>query len=288
MICVSVCLITYQHAAFIRTALESVLAQVTQFEWEIVIGEDGSKDDTRKICAEFAERYPNQIRLLEPVGNLGMMENFMRTFQACRGQYIAFIEGDDYWTDSFKLQKQVDFLKVNPSFSACFHNVIIRTQRDGKDEERIMHDHVLKSQFNTRDVLGPWFIASTSFMFVNQPRLEIPDWVRHCKYGDLPIMLLLSLRGDFGYLDDCMAVYRLHDQGYTTLHKAMDKVVIMVYIYESFNIHTNYRFADTVKESIHYEMSRHLPLKSASDVENAGQSSSGFLQRLKRQVLRFI
>jgi glycosyltransferase involved in cell wall biosynthesis len=259
---VSICLITYNHEAYIQEALESVLMQVTEFPKEIVIGEDCSTDRTRAICSEYAEKYPDLIRLIPAEKNIGAMKNFLRTLKECTGKYIAFIEGDDYWTDPLKLQKQVDFLEVNSEYSACFHNVIIKNQRINEINDRVMHGNGLaKDSFDTGDVLGPWFIASPSFVFVNYTDFVFPDWFVHCVYGDLPFMLLLSLRGKFKYINEVMGIYRLHDTGMSAVHKAYDKIMVMVYIYASFDIHTNYKYHEAIRNAVMYEVDRHVPKK---------------------------
>ena len=102
-----VCMITYNHEDFIREAIESVLKQETNFPFRLVIGEDAGTDNTRDICEEMALKHPGKILLLPYQQNLGMMKNFLRTYNKCDGDYIAFLEGDDYWTDNKKLQKQV-------------------------------------------------------------------------------------------------------------------------------------------------------------------------------------
>ena len=122
---VSVCIITYNHARFIGQALESALMQKTNFDYEIVIGEDCSTDNTGLICKKYAEMYPDKIRLLQNDKNLGVIENFKRTLYACKGEYVALLEGDDYWTDELKLQKQVDFLESNRDYAIVFHNAEI-------------------------------------------------------------------------------------------------------------------------------------------------------------------
>jgi glycosyltransferase involved in cell wall biosynthesis len=257
---ISICLITYNHEAYIKEALESVLMQVTDFPKEIVIGEDCSTDRTRSICREYAEKYPGLIRLIPAEKNIGAMKNFLRTLKECTGKYIAFIEGDDYWTDPQKLQKQVDFLEVNPEYSACFHNVIIKNERSNELQDRVMHENGLaKDSFDTEDILGPWFIASPSFVFVNYPDFDFPDWFVHCVYGDLPFMLLLSLRGKFKYINEVMGAYRLHDTGMSAIHKAYDKIMVMAYIYTSFDIHTNYKYHPAVRNAVIYEVERHIP-----------------------------
>lgn len=256
---VSVCLITYNHEQYIQQCLESILDQETNFDLEVVIGEDYSKDNTRFICQQYAERYPHLIRLVPADKNIGMIKNFHRNLKECDGKYVAFIEGDDYWTDKLKLQKQVDFLEVNTDYSSCFHNVLMKQERNGEDKEWVLHQSLKKERFNTEDVLGPWFIPSLSFVFRNYKDLDLPEWFFNCKYGDLPMMLLLSLRGDIKYINEVMGVYRLHDTGMTTRDIGYDKIILMIYIYESFNIHTNYKFKDTVRKSMIYEIDRHIP-----------------------------
>lgn len=255
----SICVITYNHETFIRQALDSVLQQQTSFEKEIVIGEDFSKDNTRAICLEYAEKYPDVVKVIPAEKNVGMLPNFDRTWRACTGEYIAFIEGDDHWIDTHKLQKQVNFLEENKEYSGCFHNVIIKSERSGDIKEWLMHKELQKDTFDTEDVLGPWFIASPSFVFRNYPDFDLPAWFYNCRYGDLPFMLLLSLRGNFKYIDEVMAVYRLHNNGMTTKDLGYDKIILMIYIYESFNIHTNYRFKQKIREAEVYEIVRHVP-----------------------------
>jgi len=112
---VSIICITYNHEPYIAEAIEGVLMQKCSFPIELVIGEDCSTDNTRKICEEYANKS-ELIKLLPTETNLGMMPNFIRTLQSCTGKYIAMCEGDDYWTDPLKLQKQVDFLEANAEY----------------------------------------------------------------------------------------------------------------------------------------------------------------------------
>ena len=265
---VSVCMITYRHESYIAQAIESVLMQEADFTVQLVIGEDASPDATRAICEKYAMANPDRITLLPKEPNMGMMKNFIRTHSACTGEYIAFLEGDDYWTDPKKLARQVDLLRANPELTACFHNVNLKMERNGEDREWPLHMQLPKETFNTEDILGPWFIPSLSFLFVNFPDFDLPDWFQRCGYGDLPFMLLLSLRGDFGYLNDVMGVYRLHDAGMTTRDLGYDKVVVMIYIYESFNQHTGQRFRDRIRESVRYEIDRHIPGAGSKDEED--------------------
>jgi glycosyltransferase involved in cell wall biosynthesis len=288
---VNICMITYNHENYIAEAIESVLRQVTTFTTRLIIAEDCSTDRTGVICMEYAAKYPEKITMLDNASNIGMMQNFVRCYRACEGKYIAFCEGDDYWTDPYKLQKQVDFLEANPDHSGCFHNVILKQQRDGENSEWPLHESLSKDSFDTVDVLGPWFIPSPSFVFVNYPGFILPDWFYNCTYGDLPFMLLLSLKGNFKYLNEIMAVYRLHDKGMTTVHKAYDKVMLMVYIYASFDIHTKYTFHQAVRNAVIYEMDRHIPLRitaKTNGLETPLKKWKRYYQRLKERVYKTV
>lgn len=117
----SVVTITYNHEQYIAKCIEGVLMQKVNFPIEFIIAEDRSPDGTRAICEEYAEKYPDLLRLVTSEFNVGVVENEQRAFMAARGKYIATCEGDDYWTDPDKLQKQVDFLESHPEFSVCFH-----------------------------------------------------------------------------------------------------------------------------------------------------------------------
>src|SRR5262245_24288404 len=130
---VSVAMITYNHGNFIAQAVESILMQVVNFDYEIIIGEDCSTDETRNVVIEYRNRFPHRIKMLLHDKNVGLMQNFIQTIEACRGQYVALCEGDDYWTSPYKLQKQVDFLESHPEYAICFHNVTVICE-DGSEE----------------------------------------------------------------------------------------------------------------------------------------------------------
>lgn len=120
-ILVSIVCITYNHEPYLRQALEGFLMQETDFPVEIILAEDCSMDGTRKICEEYVARYPEKIRYIYRDHNVGYNENEYEAMCAAKGKYIAYCEGDDYWTDSLKLHKQVDFLESHPEYAVCWH-----------------------------------------------------------------------------------------------------------------------------------------------------------------------
>ena len=139
---VSVSVATYQHFKFIKQCLDGIIAQKTTFPFEIIIGEDESIDGTRGICTEYAERYPDKIRLFlrsrktsqyfDKEGTFICRFNGVWNRMSAQGKYIALCEGDDYWTDPFKLLKQVDFLEKHPECALCFHAVGIISKIAGQ------------------------------------------------------------------------------------------------------------------------------------------------------------
>ena len=141
-----------------------------------------------------------------------------------------------------------------------------------------------KDSFDTEDILGPWFIPSLSFVFVNDPDFVLPEWFFTCKYGDLPFMLLLSLRGKFKYLDEVMGVYRLHDNGASAQHNGYDKAILMVYIYECFNIHTQFKYRQKVKEAQVYEIVKHIVAGKINAAVMEQRPSPGFFRRTYRRL----
>lgn len=207
-ILVSVCMITYDHEEFISEAIEGVLMQKTNFPIELIIGEDFSTDNTRKIILEYAEKYPDIIRSLLPECNLGMMKNFIKTMEAAKGKYIALCEGDDYWTDPYKLQKQVEFLDANSDYIACFHNAFIQS---GENIVKLFNELNQKKYPTAVDLIEKrWFIATASLLFRNE--IEIPNWFTDIVNGDYALELILAARGNFYYISDVMSVYRVHNQ----------------------------------------------------------------------------
>jgi glycosyltransferase involved in cell wall biosynthesis len=120
-ITVSICCITYNHEKFIAQAIDNFVRQQTNFKFEIIIGDDCSTDNTLFIINQFSVKYPEKIKVFTSPENIGFHRNFIRCVEACKGTYIALCEGDDYWTDNYKLQKQVDFLKSNPGYIMCCH-----------------------------------------------------------------------------------------------------------------------------------------------------------------------
>ncbi len=237
---VSICMITYGHEKFIREAIEGVLMQKTSFPIELVLANDCSPDKTDKIVQEIIKNDPRSsvINYIKQPQNIGMMLNFIDALKKCKGKYIAFCEGDDYWTDPYKLQKQVDLLEDNFSISLSAHNAII-FKRDNTEE--VFNKTSVNQLFSIEDViLKQWFIPTCSIVLRNDLLKTLPRWLSQVKHGDLSILLLAGLTGKIHYNPTPMAVYRKHDGGVSA--NPNNSVKTIVETYNLFNKHSNYKY----------------------------------------------
>lgn len=216
---ISVCVLTYNQKDFIAQCLDSVLMQETNFPYEIILGEDESSDGTREICIEYQKKFPEKIRLFlrsrkdviyvggSPTGRY----NYLECAKAAKGKYFAFCEGDDYWTDPHKLQKQVDFLEANPDYTICFHAVNILTNGVERSSD-LFHAETEKS-FTIHDLAKGNMMHTASVVYRNGLIENFPEWFNQSPVGDYVLHLLNAKKGLIKYLPDTMAVYRAHPGG---------------------------------------------------------------------------
>ncbi len=228
----SVCVVTYNHEAFIRQCIESAANQAVSFDYEIVVGEDHSPDGTLAILKDLLLQFPDKIRLNERPYNFGAELNFNQTISECLGEYIAFLEGDNFWTDEDKLQKQVDFLDANPDVAFCFHQtpyIDISGERTGvilppENPPAITDISFLLHEYN------PVPLGS---MVVRRSLLEgLADWVSGLKLGDWPLCFMLASRGNIGFIAEEMSVQRVHKGGSWQL---LPSLVQGIYILQMLN-----------------------------------------------------
>lgn len=229
---VSVPMLTYNHEAYIRQAIEGVMSQKTDFEFELVIGEDCSQDKTREICFEYQKRYPDKIRVLwwhENVSKLG--GNGRRVTSRCRGEFVAFCEGDDFWTDPFKLQKQVDVFRARKNVGLCFAQAEKLFMSDGSrqlwDGNCFPEGMISGKTFflwhgfgkhPVAKILGPEsFIMTATVMVRNsiltqaKKRYDIFNW--RLLLGDCTTWLGCASLSDVYFIKSPMAVYRINSGG---------------------------------------------------------------------------
>lgn len=224
----SVRLMTYNHEAFIREAMDGIMMQKTNFAFEVVVGDDFSKDKTLEIIRSYIGKDERiSVRILDrPVGGeysvirkeKGRLYNFSNIVANCKGKYIAILDGDDYWTDELKLQRQVDFMEANPQCSICFHKANILYK--GKTALHPVPES--PDGFYAYDELYTKFNFITTAAVVFRNFGPLPDWFHKLPYGDMGLYYMLARNGTIAGLPEVMSVYRLHEKGIWHSKKQMD------------------------------------------------------------------
>lgn len=209
---VSITCLAYNHEQYIAQTIESFLMQITNFPFEIVIHDDASTDNTAEIIRKYESENPEKIKFICQTENQyskGIKPWVKYIIPACSGKYIAFCEGDDYWTDPYKLQKQVDFLEANEDFAICFHNATVHNEIDSNEYTMCSTDQ--KEVTTIEDLIQGNFIPSASVLFrSNKTIKELPDWFNTMPIGDWPLHILNAQYGKIKYINKIMCVYRLH------------------------------------------------------------------------------
>lgn len=246
---VSILVMTYNHGRFIEQALESILAQQVTFPYEILISEDCSTDGTREIVMAYQQRHPHLIRLLLSTTNLHSNAVVVRGFDAARGQYLAMLDGDDYWTSPQKLQRQVEFLDAHPECALCFHNVETHDEIGGRAPWRWTSER--QRRITTVDDI--WlgnFIATCSVMFRLGLVGPLPAWyIDMFPITDWPLHILHAYHGTIGYLDEVMGVYRLHQDGYFAPLAEERKLAATLAFYRTMNTNLGAAYSATIKSA---------------------------------------
>ena len=204
----SVCVRTYNQERFVSEALDSVLMQKTSFQFEIIVSDDCSKDGTRDVLREYQTKFPDSIRLIFGDRNIGGPNNLRRVIEASQAKYIVCLDGDDYFTDTYKLQKQVDFLEKHSEYVACFHNVM-NVYETGSRSLFLPLDFPAKVE--ARDVISKrWFLPIHSVM-MRRNLISFPEWYSEVMNDDYVVNLSVVMHGPYYYMPDVMAVYRHHN-----------------------------------------------------------------------------
>jgi len=205
---VSVLMLAYNHEPYIHQAIQSIMDQETEFDFEVVIGEDKSTDNTKAVIKEFINQYPNRIRLLENEANLGMHKNYLNTLFSCEGKYIALCEGDDYWINPLKLQHQFDFLEANKEFVlVCGNGKRFNHQKQRFEGEMAIYPR--DSEISFKKMIRYNYITTATIMYRN---VLNKDDFKESFYDiiscDWYTYLRLFRHGKFMYLSEIFSVYR--------------------------------------------------------------------------------
>lgn len=229
---VSVCCTTYNQEQFIAQTVESFLMQQTNFQFDIVIGEDCSTDSTGEILKSFTEKYPGKVKVITPEKNIGPHLNMVKAAEFCKGKYIALCDGDDYWTDPHKLQKQVDFLEQNPEYVICCHYTrVVDTYGNTLYVEpnpvplvHTYHDLLSGKQVETK---------TATVVYRNLPEIFAlfqKSWYLDCYAADkfLKIFATSVTGGKIYVMPEVMSCYRNHTGGIWSMIKTEKRMEMVI------------------------------------------------------------
>lgn len=287
---VTVIIITYNHEKYISQTIEGVLMQKTNFDYEFIICNDCSPDNTDEVINNYLKTHPlgNKIQYFNHKVNKGMVDNFIFAVSKSKGKYIALCEGDDYWISENKLQKQIDFLEQNPDFSICFHTVKIL-----KDNQ--LHDDWMTKRPNDvttcEDLINYGnYIQTPSLVFRNK-KSEYPVHFRLSPVGDYFLYILLTEDGSkIKCIDEAMAVYRYGVGVHSTLNKITHVInwhrlliLINLCIYPKFNQTLIRKTQDALNAIVDEKIKQRSSPEQATDKESNQKFKDIFL-RVKRKI----
>lgn len=269
---VSISCLTYNHEQFIEQCIDGFLTQRTNFAFEILIHDDASPDSTQNILKEYENKYPDKFRIIyrsENIHSQGYRSLNRFNYERARGKYIAICEGDDFWIDSNKLQKQVDFLEQNPDYSMCFHdaikldetnNIINRFCPYRRDCDLTIHD-----------AIHNWYVPTASIVVRKEIILNYKSSIPQIYSEDYSIILKCIHAGRVRYINRLMSVYRLNSSE-TSMSSAMkNKNIFMleqkILLLNSFKSITNNLYTTEINSRLKY-LNQELKFQKAKKSKN--------------------
>lgn len=257
---VSICCTTYNHEAYIEDTLWGFLMQETNFAFEILIHDDASTDDTQEIIEKYEREYPNIVKPIYQIENQyskGKRINFTYNYLRAKGDYIALCEGDDYWTDKKKLQKQVDILEENKDSMLCIHATGVYRVADDLLVSNDIRPSNINKKFKAEDIIlgGGEFGHTSSCVFRSRVIKNPPKWFVDAPSGDTPLRLLCAHIGPIYYLDEEMSIYRRGVKGsWTDRVQSNDKFISHwnrgIQMLKEYNSYTNNKYSTPIKKRI--------------------------------------
>lgn len=248
---ISVLMLTHNHEPYVRQAVEGVLAQQCDQPFKLWIGEDGSSDQTKALCLEMQAEHPDRIEVLSSPSSLGMHGNFARLWAESRGELVAFCEGDDYWCDPLKLQKQVEFLEQHRDCSLCgTFTAILRMAPDGswKVDGRISPP-VLREKYSFQELISAYHFHFSSVL-LRRSAVSFPSWFGQTYCVDRPLYLLAAQNGKAGLIPEVTSVYRLHAGGMWSTLDAVRKAERSIHLFSLMSAYFPSRYAPVFKKTL--------------------------------------
>jgi glycosyltransferase involved in cell wall biosynthesis len=243
---VTVLVLAFNHERYIAPALAGALSQVTDFAFEVVVADDCSTDGTATIVGDIARKHSDRVRLLPRPRNLGICRNFTDAYFACRGEYVAILEGDDEWHDPRKLATLVSALDRRPDCSFAFHDVRLRFE-DGQEEATCCPPH-LRAELRLADFVAHNSVPNCSaLVFRNRLIDRFPDWFTNLSYYDWPLHVLHLQHGAALYMNRPLSTYRIHSGGAWHGAGAAYRLEKLLEIFDALNRHLGFEYDTTFR-----------------------------------------
>lgn len=259
---VTIACITFNHSQYIIEAIESFLMQKANFTYEILIHDDASTDGTTEILKKYEEKFKEKIRVIYQTENQYMKGKRILPilYKESRGEYIALCEGDDFWLDPLKLQKQVDILEKNPKYGGCFHAGIILDAKTNK-RLRLVKPFKISREVGAKETIlgGGEFVLTNSIVFRSRLLEEFPEKFKYFPVGDYPLQILISLKEKAYYMKDIMSAYRYRTPGswsvqQDNIDKNIKTKLKIIEMLEELNIFTRYEYREFFEyKKLYYE-----------------------------------
>lgn len=244
---VSIALITYNHERWIRDAIAGIHRQQIDFPCEIVVADDASSDATFQILQQELDNERFRVNFLPHDQRLGMHQNWLRALDACQGEFVAVLEGDDYWTAPEKLSQQVSALRSHPEWTGCSHRIEV-IDREGTPLYLMPPPDQVFEETNFRDLIARNRITTVSVMYRNGLRPEYPAEFLSLKQIDWPMHLLHAQQGTIGFLPEVMAVYRHHGEGVWTAQTLSQQLEHIYRAWDAFEDYFGSDYSSLIRE----------------------------------------
>ncbi|CDZ81723.1 Putative glycosyltransferase EpsE [Candidatus Rubidus massiliensis] len=259
MVKVSILVTSYNHEKYIAQAINSILEQNVSFPFEIVISDDCSTDGTKKILEQYQQKHPHLIYLLPNKENFGITKNLQRSLKACQGEYIAILEGDDYWIAKDKLQKQVDFLDNHPTYSMCFNGLLLYLN----DKDIFQHSVPLeKKTYTTQDLIKTNVIGNFSTCMYRKNIVEqLPPSIFETFTVDWMFNMACAQFGPIGCIPLQMTAYRIHSTGVWSSKKPIDNIYQLLDLIPIYDKLLSFKYTSEFKKLVKSLKLRIIKLK---------------------------